>query len=85
VVSLCSGGCYLLFGAYSFFDALQGWQCKLSEANSTPAVIGQELEQGLAGGGRSSTWAGILSLIPGLGHMYLGQLDKGLGIMAGFS
>ncbi len=46
--------------------------------------LAQELEQAFTDGGRSSAWAGILSLIPGLGHMYLGQLDKGLGIMAGF-
>ena len=85
-----AGGFIVLWGllpviwAYSFFDALQGWQCKSAVANNMRPSLAQELEQAFTDGGRSSAWAGILSLIPGLGHMYLGQLDKGLGIMAGF-
>lgn len=85
-----AGGFIVLWGllpviwAYSFFDALQGWQCRLKGTGITRPPLVQELEQMLAGGGRNGVWAAILSLIPGLGHMYLGQLDKGLGIMAGF-
>lgn len=84
-----AGGFIVLWGllpiiwVYSFCDALEGWRAQLPGANMVRRPLGVEMEA-LTGGRRSAAWAAVLSLLPGVGHMYLGQIDKGLGMLGGF-
>ena len=85
-----AGGFITLWGllpiiwVYSFFDALEGWRARERGVGASRPGLVAELDTALLHGGRSGAVAAALSLVPGVGHMYLGQMEKGLSLLGGF-
>ncbi len=85
-----AGGFIVLWGllpviwAYSLFDALQGWRRSLqNETEPRPSLL-DELEAVTGPRRKNRVLAVALSAIPGLGHLYLGEMGVGLALLAGF-
>ncbi len=85
-----AGGFIVLWGllpviwAYSLFDALQGWRRSLEGSAEPRPSLFDELEQATLPQRKNRALAVALSAIPGLGHLYLGEMGVGLALLAGF-
>ncbi|MGE5653597.1 MAG: hypothetical protein ACM3ZQ_04915 [Bacillota bacterium] len=85
-----AGGFIVLWGllpviwAYSLFDALQGWRRSLQGSTEPRPSLFEELEANTQPRRKNRALAVALSAIPGLGHLYLGEMGVGLALMAGF-
>lgn len=91
-ITLLSGyGEFLLFlsfllviWVYGFFDVMQQLAKKESGETLVDRSIIEEFEMKRAEGKRSRSFATILSIFPGVGHLYLGLQKRGLQLMAAF-
>ncbi|ENQ3108034.1 hypothetical protein SAMN04488168_11554 [Bacillus sp. 491mf] len=69
---------------YNFFDAVQHLQKKEHGEILVDRTIFEEFEEHREQGKKSKTFASILAMFPGAGHMYLGLQRRGLQLMAAF-
>ncbi|WP_459501377.1 hypothetical protein [Bacillus sp. C1] len=69
---------------YNFFDAVQQLQKKERGELLIDRTIFEEFEEHREQGKKSKTFASILAMFPGAGHMYLGLQRRGLQLMAAF-
>ncbi|WP_242223803.1 hypothetical protein [Bacillus cereus group sp. BfR-BA-01380] len=69
---------------YNFFDAVQQLQKKERGEILVDRTIFEEFEEHREQGKKSKTFASILAMFPGAGHMYLGLQRRGLQLMAAF-
>ncbi|WP_242271888.1 hypothetical protein [Bacillus cereus group sp. BfR-BA-01310] len=69
---------------YNFFDVVQQLQKKELDEQLDDRTIFEEFEEHREQGKKSKTFASILAMFPGAGHMYLGLQRRGLQLMAAF-
>ncbi|MCQ6561879.1 hypothetical protein [Paenibacillus mendelii] len=69
---------------YGMFDAIRLVQRKHAGEQLVDRSIMDDWDEHRQGGKRSRWFATVLSILPGAGHMYLGQQKRGLQLMAGF-
>ncbi|MCM3736554.1 hypothetical protein M3215_12140 [Bacillus cytotoxicus] len=69
---------------YNFFDVVQQLQKKERGDIIIDCTIFEEFEKHREQGKKSKTFASILAMFPGAGHMYLGLQRRGLQLMAAF-
>ncbi|SFI09408.1 MULTISPECIES: hypothetical protein [unclassified Bacillus (in: firmicutes)] len=69
---------------YNFFDVVQQLQKKERGDIIVDRTIFEEFEEHREQGKKSKTFASILAMFPGAGHMYLGLQRRGLQLMAAF-
>lgn len=69
---------------YNFFDVVQQLQKKERGETLIDRTILEEFEEQREKGKKSKTFASILAIFPGAGHMYLGLQRRGLQLMAAF-
>ena len=91
VALLTSQGSFLIFlimlpvlWIYNFFDVVQQLQKKERGEQLVDRTIFEEFEEHREQGKKSKTFASILAMFPGAGHMYLGLQRRGLQLMAAF-
>ncbi|EJV87670.1 hypothetical protein ACQKOD_28130 [Bacillus mycoides] len=91
VTLLTSQGSFLIFlitlpvlWIYNFFDVVQQLQKKERGEQLVDRTIFEEFEEHREQGKKSKTFASILAMFPGAGHMYLGLQRRGLQLMAAF-
>ncbi|PFJ06376.1 hypothetical protein COI88_06560 [Bacillus cereus] len=69
---------------YNFFDVVQQLQKKERGEQLDDRTIFEEFEEHREQGKKNKTFASILAMFPGAGHMYLGLQRRGLQLMAAF-
>ncbi|KEK24645.1 hypothetical protein [Bacillus gaemokensis] len=69
---------------YNFFDVVQQLQKKERGETLIDRTIFEDFEEHREQGKKSKTFASILAMFPGAGHMYLGLQRRGLQLMASF-
>lgn len=69
---------------YNFFDVVQQLQKKERGEQLIDRTIFEDFEEHREQGKKSKTFASILAMFPGAGHMYLGLQRRGLQLMAAF-
>ncbi|OQR55951.1 hypothetical protein [Bacillus sp. CDB3] len=69
---------------YNFFDVVQQLQKKERGEQLDDRTIFEDFEEHREQGKKSKTFASILAMFPGAGHMYLGLQRRGLQLMAAF-
>ncbi|MDA1571389.1 hypothetical protein PDK93_35965, partial [Bacillus cereus] len=69
---------------YNFFDVVQQLQKKERGEQLVDRTIFEDFEEHREQGKKSKTFASILAMFPGAGHMYLGLQRRGLQLMAAF-
>lgn len=85
-----AGGFIVLWGllpviwVYSLFDAMHGWRRTLDGNVEPRPSLFDELEAVTITHRKNRALAVALSAIPGLGHLYLGEMGVGLALLAGF-
>ncbi|PEW05533.1 hypothetical protein CN425_04095 [Bacillus cereus] len=91
VTLLTNQGSFLIFlvtlpvlWIYNFFDVVQQLQKKERGEQLIDRTIFEEFEEHREQGKKSKTFASILAMFPGAGHMYLGLQRRGLQLMAAF-
>lgn len=74
----------LVVWVYGFFDAMQQLAKKERGERLIDRSIIKEFEMRRSDGKRSRSFATILSIFPGAGHLYLGLQKRGIQLMAAF-
>ncbi|MBS4209561.1 hypothetical protein [Bacillus sp. FJAT-50079] len=69
---------------YSFFDAMKQLERKNKGEQLVDRSIFDDFENRGSEGKKSKTFATLLSIIPGAGHLYLGLQKRGVQLMAAF-
>ncbi|GLX71352.1 hypothetical protein [Paenibacillus glycanilyticus] len=69
---------------YSIFDAIQQLHRKQRGEELNDRPLFEEIENHMGDGRKNKVLAMILSLFPGVGHLYIGQQKRGLQLMGSF-